>query len=98
MAPGNWRPEASVHSALMATRYQCYACGNRTRFDVVVTRRSAAYYHFTIGGERAVEEETVLEEHVESVRCRWCGADDDRVAAIVVEELESVGAAGGEQA
>lgn len=92
MASGNPRPGPSVHSAAMAIRYQCYACGNRTRFDVVVTRRSAAYYHFTIGGERAVEEETVLDEHVESVRCRWCGADDDRVAAISVDELESVGA------
>ena len=75
----------------MSTRYQCYACGNRTRFDVVVTRRTAAYFHFTIGGERAVEEESILEESVESVHCRWCGADDDRIAAIVDDEFEPAG-------
>jgi hypothetical protein len=74
----------------MSTRYQCHACGNRTRFDVVMTRRTAAYFHFSIGGERAVEEEEVLEETVESVRCRWCGADDNRVHAIAadVDDLE----------
>jgi hypothetical protein len=91
MVRGFSGPKPSVHSAAMSTRYQCYACGNRTRFDVVVTRRTAAYYHFTIGGERAVEEETVLEESVESVRCRWCGADDDRVAAITDDDLEPAG-------
>jgi hypothetical protein len=69
----------------MPTRYQCHACGNRTRFDVVVTRRTEAYYHFTIGGERAIEEETVLAESVESVRCRWCGAEDDRIAVIITD-------------
>ena len=72
----------------MSTRYQCYACGNRTRFDVVVTRRTAAYFHFSIAGERAVEEEEVLEETVESVRCRWCGADDHRVHAISADEVD----------
>lgn len=82
---GRNRLRASVHSTLMSIRYQCYACGNRTRFDVVVTRRTAAYYHFTIGGERGVEEETVLEESVESVRCRWCSADDERVVAIEMD-------------
>jgi DNA-directed RNA polymerase subunit RPC12/RpoP len=56
------------------TRYRCTACGNLTRFDVTVTRRSRAFYHFTVGGELTVEDEEVLEEAVEEVSCRWCGS------------------------
>lgn len=55
-------------------RYRCTACGNLTRFDVVVTRRTRAFHHFTIGGELQVEDEEVLTETVESVTCRWCGS------------------------
>ncbi|HUY07019.1 MAG TPA: hypothetical protein VMU99_07165 [Acidimicrobiales bacterium] len=55
------------------TRYRCSACGNRTRFDVVSTRRTRAFEHFTLGGECAIEEEEVLDASVESVTCRWCG-------------------------
>jgi len=54
-------------------RYRCGACGNLTRFDVVVTRRERAYHHYTIGGELQVEERETLSEHVEDVSCRWCG-------------------------
>jgi hypothetical protein len=60
----------------VATRYRCAACGNLTRFDVVVTRRTRAFHHFTVGGELAVEEEHVLDERVETVTCRWCGSSD----------------------
>lgn len=56
------------------SRYRCTACGNLTRFDVVVTRRTRAFHHFTIGGELEVEDEEVLAESVESVACRWCGS------------------------
>ncbi len=56
-----------------ATRYRCTACGNLTRFDVVATRRTRAYHHYSLGGELSVEDETVLSEAVESVTCRWCG-------------------------
>jgi hypothetical protein len=55
-------------------RYRCRACGNLTRFDVTVTRRSRAFHHYTVGGELTVEDEEVLAEQVEEVACRWCGS------------------------
>jgi hypothetical protein len=54
-------------------RYRCTACGNLTRFDVVTTRRTSAFHHFTVAGELTIEDEQVLDEAVESVTCRWCG-------------------------
>lgn len=54
-------------------RYRCTACGNLTRFDVTVSRRTRAFFHYTVGGELTVEEEQVLAEEVEDVSCRWCG-------------------------
>jgi hypothetical protein len=54
-------------------RYRCAACGNLTRFNVVVTRRTSAFHHFSVGGDLTVEEEEVLDETVEEVTCRWCG-------------------------
>ena len=38
------------------------------------SRRTRAYHHYTVGGELSVDEEQVLDEQVESVECRWCGA------------------------
>jgi hypothetical protein len=58
----------------VSARYRCDACGNVTRFDVVATRRTRAFHHYTIGGDLEIEEEDVLDEHIESVTCRWCGA------------------------
>ena len=55
-------------------RYRCDACGNLTRFDVTVTRRTKAFHHYTVGGELEVEDEEVLAETVEDVACRWCGS------------------------
>ncbi len=55
-------------------RYRCTACGNVTRFDVTTTRRTRAFYHFTVGGELTVEDEQVLLDNVEQVSCRWCGS------------------------
>ena len=55
-------------------RYRCSACGNLTRFDVVVTRRTRAFHHFSLGGEVAIEEEEVLVESVDDVSCRWCAS------------------------
>jgi hypothetical protein len=55
-------------------RYRCGACGNLTRFDVTVTRRTRSFHHYTVGGELAVEDEEVLDEVVEDVTCRWCGS------------------------
>jgi hypothetical protein len=54
-------------------RYRCNACGNLTRFDVTLTRRSRRFHHYTVGGELTVEDEEVLSEVVEDVSCRWCG-------------------------
>ncbi len=55
-------------------RYRCAACGNLTRFDVVITRRTRAFHHFSLGGELTIEEEDVLAESVDDVSCRWCGS------------------------
>ena len=54
-------------------RYRCGACGNRTRFDVIESRTTKAFQHFTLGGDLTIEEEEVLKSDVESVTCRWCG-------------------------
>ena len=55
-------------------RYRCAACGNLTRFDVTLTRRTRRFHHYTVGGELSVEDEQVLSEVVEDVSCRWCGS------------------------
>ena len=70
----------------MVTRYRCAACGNLTRFDVTVTRRTRAFHHYSIGGELSVEDEEVLSEVVEEVSCRWCGA---RREVETLEEAEA---------
>lgn len=57
----------------MASRYRCASCGNRTRFDVVATRRTRSFHHYDLSGELTVEECQVLSEVVEEVTCRWCG-------------------------
>lgn len=97
-APGHdgaatvWRYHRAV------TRYRCSACGNLTRFDVVATRRTRAFHHYTVGGELSVEDEQVLAESVEEVSCRWCGSgsavveiDDDEV----VDDASSASAPAG---
>ena len=76
----------------MTTRYRCTACGNLTRFDVTSTRRTRAFWHFTVGGELTVEEEQVLDAVVESVVCRWCSASG---AAIEEIPLPATGGEGG---
>jgi hypothetical protein len=62
--------------------YRCNGCGNLTRFDVVATRRTKSFHHYTVGGALTVEEEELLEEHIESVVCRWCGASGDQVEVV----------------
>lgn len=54
-------------------RFRCNACGNLTRFDVTMSRRTSGFWHFTVGGDLTVEDEQVLAEELESVSCRWCG-------------------------
>ena len=59
--------------AAEAARYRCASCGNLTRFDVVTTRKTRAFHHYSVGGDLTVEDVEVLEETVEDVTCRWCG-------------------------
>jgi hypothetical protein len=56
------------------TRWRCSRCGNLTRFDVLRSTRAREYVHLDLAGEPIVEEREVLEETIESVRCRWCDA------------------------
>jgi hypothetical protein len=69
----------------VSTRYRCGACGNLTRFDVLGTRRTRAFHHYSIGGELTIEEEDVLEDRVEEVTCRWCGASGDAIETLAVD-------------
>ena len=56
-------------------RLRCRACGNLTRFDVLATRRTVAFWHYSLAGDLAVQEERDLDVVAERVRCRWCGSD-----------------------
>lgn len=58
------------------SRWRCAHCGNLTRFDVVRTSRVSEFWHLSMAGEPGIEEIEVLDEHVERVVCRWCGAGD----------------------
>jgi hypothetical protein len=59
-------------SEIGPVRYRCTSCGNLTRFDVIESKRSRSFYHYTIGGLLSVEEEEVLARTIDEVRCRWC--------------------------
>ena len=59
-----------------STRWRCARCGNLTRFDVVRSTRSTQYWHFDLAGEVSVEDESVVDDQIQSVACRWCGAAD----------------------
>jgi len=69
----------------VTVRYRCGACGNLTRFDVVATRRTRAFHHFSVGGDLTIEDEELLDERVEDVTCRWCGANGDRIERLPME-------------
>jgi hypothetical protein len=81
VAEGNERSEAAAEeptsSSSSPARYRCAACGNLTRFDVVVNRRTRSFHHYSLAGELSVENVDVLEESVEEVSCRWCGHGKD---------------------
>ena len=53
-----------------------------SRFDVVATRRTRAFWHYTVGGELSVEEEQVLDATIEAVVCRWCSASGAAIEEI----------------
>ena len=58
------------------TRWRCGGCGNLTRFDVALSRRTTEFWHVDLAGEHDVEDTEVHQEVVESVTCRWCGRSD----------------------
>ncbi len=70
-----------------STRWRCTLCGNLTRFDVTRSSKVVEYVHLDLAGEPKVEEREVLDETIESVRCRWCNAVDQ------VELVDRPGAA-----
>ena len=74
---------------MSTTRYRCGACGNVTRFDVLATRRTRAFHHYSIGGDLEIEEEEVLEERVEQVTCRWCSASGEKIEIEIEGEAEA---------
>ncbi len=43
---------------------------------MVESRRTRAFYHFSLAGELAVEEEEILSSELERVTCRWCGSSE----------------------
>jgi hypothetical protein len=63
----------STPSVVDPIRYRCAACGNLTRFNVVTSRRTKAFHHYSVGGDLSIEEVEVLDESVDEVACRWCG-------------------------
>jgi hypothetical protein len=69
----------------VTNRYRCAACGNLTRFDVTVTRRTRAFHHYTVGGDLEVADIEVLDERVEDVSCRWCGSGKDVIAVTAAD-------------
>jgi len=67
-------PETVAASLAGVARYRCTACGNLTRFNVVSTRRTRAFHHYTIGGDLSIEDEEVLDESIDEIVCTWCGS------------------------
>jgi hypothetical protein len=70
-------------------RLRCTACGNLTRFDVVTSRCTTGFWHFTVAGELTVEDERDLAVQAEEVRCRWCGSASDVEVVPVIGEPTS---------
>ena len=78
----------------MAIRYRCSGCGNLTRFDIVSTRRTRAFHHFTVGGDLEIEDEVILDATVESITCRWCGATGVTIEELAVDAIDEETAPG----
>jgi len=57
----------------MSSGLVCNACGNKTRFDVTIRRRTREFHHYDLSGAMKVEDVEILEEEVEALACRWCG-------------------------
>ena len=80
----------------MGERYRCSACGNLTRFDVVATRTTRAFHHFSVGGDLSIEDEAVLDERVDEVTCRWCAATGPQIERLPDDEMSDRGVPVGE--
>ncbi len=50
---------------------------------MIASRRTREFQHFSVGGELSVDDSELLEERIESVTCRWCGA-----TGATIEQLE----------
>lgn len=61
------------------TMYRCDQCGNKTRFDVYDTVRRRRFEHADLGGEVTIDEEEILDRHVDRVVCRWCETSESVV-------------------
>ena len=79
------RCEPGAIVAAVTTRYRCTACGNLTRFDVTTSRRTRAFHHFSVAGELTIEDEEVLDESIDAVTCRWCGASGASIEQLAVD-------------
>ncbi|MFO7589478.1 MAG: hypothetical protein R6X23_01100 [Acidimicrobiia bacterium] len=73
----------------MSARYRCQSCGNLTRFDVVITRRTREYHHFSVAGELEIEDRELLDEREERVSCRWCGAADAAIERLLPDPVSA---------
>jgi hypothetical protein len=78
-------PAAVEGGDRVTTRFRCSACGNLTRFDVVASRRTRAFHHFSVGGELSIEDEELLDESLEAVTCRWCGASGTSIEVLAID-------------
>lgn len=70
---GGHPPSTPVRVPEPGKRFRCDGCGNVTRFDVVERTRTRRFLHVDLGGHAVIEEEEVLDHHLETVVCHWCG-------------------------
>jgi len=66
----------------MDERFRCSGCGNLTRFDVIASRRTREFHHFSVGGDLSIDDRELLEERIESVTCRWCSATGEAIETL----------------
>jgi len=71
------------------SRWRCTRCGNLTRFDVVRTSRVREFWHVSLAGDPVVEASETLQEEVELVSCRWCGATSSDGVIEVIARVDA---------
>ena len=76
----------------VGVRYRCSQCGNLTRFDVLSTRTTRAYHHYSVGGELQIEDVEVLTENISEGSCRGCGTGQHVVELGVADGAPSAAA------